>query len=73
MKKFEECIARLDVFSDSREVADGVESMHGKKHLYWPKEGALHIRGLWELTLKLAAHGKRMQKRIKELEAQING
>ena len=72
MRKFEECIARLDVFGDSREVADGVESMHGKKHLYWPKEGALHIRGLWELTLRLAAHGKRMQKRINELEEQIN-
>lgn len=72
MRKFDECIARLDVFSDSREVADGVESMHSKQHLYWPKEGAIHIRGLWELTLKLAAHGKRMQKRIKELEAQDN-
>ena len=72
MKKFEECITRLQVYSDSNEVADGVESMHSKQHLYWPKEGAIHIRGLWELTIDLAEHGKKMQKRIKDLEAHIN-
>ena len=72
-KDFDYYYDRLEVYKDSIEVADGVESMHCKEHLYWPREGSLHIRGLWHLTLKLAAHGKRMQKRIKELEEQING
>jgi len=71
-KDFNYYYDRLEVYKDSIEVADGVESMHCKDHLYWPREGSLHIRGLWHLTLKLAAHGKRMQKRIKELEEQIN-
>ncbi len=69
---FEKCLERLDVFSDSEEVADGIEGMHSEQHLYWPKEGSIHVRGLWDLALCLAEHGKRMQKRIKELEAQIN-
>lgn len=69
MKTFNECIGRMDVFADSEEVADGVDSMYSKEHNYWPREASIHIRGLWEVTQELANHGKRMQKRIKELEA----
>jgi ribonuclease HI len=69
MKTFNECIERMDVFSDSDEVADGVDSMYSEQHNYWPREASIHIRGLWEVAEQLAKHGKRMQKRIKELEA----
>lgn len=71
MKTFNECIERMDVFADSEEVADGVDSMYSEKHNYWPREASIHISGLWELTQEIANHGKRMQKRIKELEAVV--
>lgn len=69
MTAFDKCIARMDVFSDSEEVAAGVDSMYSEEHNYWPREASIHISGLWEVTQELAEHGKRMQKRIKELEA----
>jgi ribonuclease HI len=61
----------MDVYNDSEEVAAGVDSMYSKKHNYWPREASIHIRGLWEVTQELAEHGKRMQERIKELEAKV--
>lgn len=71
MKTFNECVAYMGVYSDSEEVAAGVDSMYSKKHNYWPREASIHIRGLWEVTQELAEHGKRMQERIKELEAKV--
>lgn len=72
MTNFDKCIERMDVFADSEEVAAGVDSMYSKEHNYWPREASIHISGLWELTQDLANHGKRMQKRIRELEEKIN-
>jgi len=73
-KDFEYYYARVRAFDDSVEVADGVDSLYGQGHgfNYWPREASIHILGLWEITKHLAAHGKRMQRRIKELEAQLN-
>lgn len=69
MTTFDKCIEHMSVYSDSEEVAAGVDSMYSKEHNYWPREASIHISGLWEVTQELAEHGKRMQKRIKELEA----
>ena len=68
MTTFDKCIEYMSVYSDSEEVAAGVDSMYSKEHNYWPREASIHISGLWEVTQELAEHGKRMQKRIKELE-----
>ena len=73
-KDFEYWYGRVRLFDDSLEVADGVDSLYGEGHglNYWPREASLHIIGLWEVTKHLAAHGKRMRRRIEELEAQLN-
>lgn len=71
MTTFDKCVEHMNVYSDSEEVAAGVDSMYSKKHNYWPREASIHIRGLWEVTQELAEHGKRMQERIKELEAKV--
>jgi hypothetical protein len=73
-KDFEYYYARVRLFDDSVEVANGVDSLYGEGHglNYWPREASIHILGLWEVAKHLAAHGKRMRRRIKELEAQLN-
>jgi len=52
-------ISRIDLFSDSQEVVDGLldeadvfESETGE-YAYYAKESAVHIEGLWELVKDL--------------------
>ena len=46
-----EILQRLQVFDDSKEVAEGVWFA---ANTYWNKEAATHIEGLWQAANDLA-------------------
>ena len=59
---------RVRVFDDSMYLS-GELNEDGCADRYLTKEAAVHIEGLWLVTCKLAAHGRKMARRLKLLEA----
>lgn len=57
IEKAKKLINRVQVFEDSEELAIALRELHDPSrsgYNYYPKECAIHIEGLYELTVELA-------------------